>query len=94
MLTVPCEEGLQAGEGSLAVLILHQGVVCLHALKPYADVEQVLAASDGDLIGAGEQIAGGGEVAAGVGAAVGDLRGAVERGASADDQSADGLRRR
>src|ERR1700733_102166 len=47
--------------------------------------------SDGNLIGAGEEVADGGEIAARIRAAVGDLRGAVERGASTDDERADGL---
>ena len=46
---------------------------------------------EGDLIGAGEEIANGGQIASRIGAAVGDLRCAVQRGAAADDESADGL---
>src|ERR1051325_5647359 len=49
------------------------------------------AASESDLVRDGIDIASGAEVAAGVGAAVGDLRRTVERGAAAHDDGADGL---
>jgi len=46
----PLQEGLQVGEGRLAVLILNQSVVGLDALKPSAEIEGVDAVSPGDFI--------------------------------------------
>ena len=63
----------------------------MRGLEPDASVDQMFAVGDGDLIAESEEIARCREIAAGIGAAVGDLRSAVERGAAADDQRADGL---
>ena len=51
--------------------------------------KQMLAVGERDLIAHGEEIAHRAEIASGVGAAVGDLRRAVERGAAADHHRAD-----
>src|ERR1700676_2992171 len=47
--------------------------------------------SEGELIAGAEEVADRCQIASGVGAAVGDLRGPVERGAAANNEGADGL---
>src|SRR5712664_3957192 len=82
------EERLQIGERCLGILVLYQTVVGLQALEPHAEIQQVLSVSDADLIGRREEIARHTEIASGVRASVGELRRAVERGASANYDSA------
>src|SRR6202790_2308807 len=47
--------------------------------------------SEGELVATAEKVADCRQIASGVGAAVGDLRGPVERGAAANNEGADGL---
>ena len=65
-------------------MVLNENVVGLHTLQPRAEAQQVSSMRKGDLIVAGEQIAHRRQIAAGVCAAVGDLRCAVQSGAAAD----------
>ena len=51
----------------------------------------MIATGEREMVFGGKQIAHRAEVASGIRAAVGDLRGSIQRGAAADDYSADGL---
>src|SRR5207302_7331760 len=73
------QEGLQVRERNLAVLVLHQCVVGLDALKPCSEVQQVDSVSPRELIGHGVQIANRRQIAPRVRAPVGNLRGPVDR---------------
>ena len=68
---------MQVGEGGLAVLVLHQSVVGLNTLQPAAETETVASAGIRELIGDGEEIADRVQIAASIGAAIGDLRSTV-----------------
>src|SRR6202008_2327871 len=84
-------ECLQAAEGDLTVLILHKAVVRLQALKPDAQIEKMIAMCERQVVFGGKQIAHRTEIASGVRAAIGDLRGTIQCGATTHDHSADGL---
>ncbi len=87
------QEARQVGKRSLSVLVIQQTAVRLQPLEPCAHGDQVDAMGDADLIGGREQVARRREVASRVGAAVGELRCAVQRGAAANHDGANGLAR-
>ncbi len=84
---------MQVGERYLAVLILYEGVIGLHPLQSTAEIDEVAAASEGDLIAEGKEIAYRSKITARVSAAIRDLRRSIERSAAADNNSAHRLPR-
>src|SRR5215472_4387263 len=85
------EEGLQRGEGGLAVLVLCEVVVGLQALEPGAEFDLMMADGPEDVVVEGEEVARDGVVGTDVGAGGGDLRAAVGCGGTCDDDGAGGL---
>ena len=75
----------------MAVLILRQFVVGLQTLEPDADLDQVIAVSDGHLIFRGEKIAHRVQIAAGIRPSGGDGRLGIGSRAAANDDGSDRL---